>query len=67
MKNVDYGILSWTHYLNLMVHYYCLSKLDMAGLSSRSSRGLLEVCSIEYTKCLLMIYKNMCPISCDVH
>ena len=52
VKDVDYGILSWTHYLNLMVHYYCLSKLDMAGLSSRSSRGLVEVCSIKYTKCL---------------
>ena len=47
VKNVDCGILSWTLYLNLMVRYHWLLKLDMAGLSSRSSHCMLEVCSIE--------------------
>ena len=47
VKNVDCGILSWTLYLNLMVRYHLLSILDMAGLSSRSSHWMLNVCNIE--------------------
>ena len=50
VKNVDCGILSWTLYLNLMVHYHWVSIPDMAGLSSWSSHCMLkvlEVCSIE--------------------
>ena len=49
VKNVDCGILSSTLYLNLMVHYHCMSILDMAGLRSRSSHCMLimKVCSIE--------------------
>ena len=47
VKNVDCWILYWMLYLNLMVHYHCLSILDMAGLSSRSSHCMFTVCSIE--------------------
>ena len=47
VKNVDCWILSWTHYLNLIAHYHLVSMLDVAGLRSRSSHCMLEVCSIE--------------------
>ena len=47
VKTVDCGILSWTLYLNLMVHYHWVSILGMAGLSSRGSHWMLKVCSIE--------------------
>ena len=47
VKNVDCGILSGTLCLNLMVCYHWLSILDLAGLGSRSSHWMLNVCNIE--------------------